>query len=70
MGICEDAVHLTVKFDEREDGSDLCVNVTWMSLLCGRMKRLAASVSANLPGVTVASSAAPQSHAVASVPRL
>ena len=30
VGSCDDGVHLTVKFDEREDGSDLCVNVTWM----------------------------------------
>ncbi|CAE7334648.1 BFAR [Symbiodinium necroappetens] len=33
VGICEDAVHLTVKFDEREDGSDLCVNVVPEALM-------------------------------------
>ena len=27
VGNCEDGCHLTVKFDEREDGSELCVNV-------------------------------------------
>jgi len=29
VGNCEDGCHLTVKFDEREDGSELCVNVPW-----------------------------------------
>ena len=26
LGNCDDGCHLTVKFDEREDGSELCVN--------------------------------------------
>jgi len=28
LGDCADGVHVTVKFDEREDGSELCVNLT------------------------------------------
>ena len=73
VGICDDAVHLTVKFDEREDGSDLCVNVTWMNPLFGQINWLAAGVSVNAPnfaswGVMVRSSTAPQSQAVALFP--
>mmetsp|Transcript_57311 Transcript_57311/g.134067 ORF Transcript_57311/g.134067 Transcript_57311/m.134067 type:complete len:447 (+) Transcript_57311:65-1405(+) len=33
VGNCEDGAHLTVKFDEREDGSDLCVNVVPEALM-------------------------------------
>eukprot|EP00434_Breviolum_minutum_P009813 symbB.v1.2.008643.t1/scaffold540.1/size189765/8 len=33
VGNCEDGCHLTVKFDEREDGSELCVNVVPEALM-------------------------------------
>ncbi|CAJ1428258.1 unnamed protein product [Effrenium voratum] len=33
VGNCDDGCHLTVKFDEREDGSELCVNVVPEALM-------------------------------------
>ncbi|CAK9077053.1 unnamed protein product [Durusdinium trenchii] len=33
LGNCDDGCHLTVKFDEREDGSELCVNVVPEALM-------------------------------------
>eukprot|EP00438_Fugacium_kawagutii_P020198 Skav207615 [mRNA] locus=scaffold1878:101822:111291:+ [translate_table: standard] len=33
VGNCEDGCHLTVKFDQREDGSELCVNVVPEALM-------------------------------------